>query len=309
MKNKKIILISILLIFYILPTSIYSQTEVGSTGGNGSLSPEELIFLDTPLPQSFIYKNTQNWTWDIYDGNFGPWYYFDLSYQTKVTFKSEFSGINGFGTFIVLSGDNWEMLNDRFESSIVLDLPAGSYIFLAAPIPTPYKNKLISDYDFFDLPIKEFGKLNVTIGGNLNDDPVEPSIPIPTTGPIVEYSFDSSGNIATRKVRILTGSRTKSTLSLPYFAKKEPDFTLDTTSEIKIYPNPTKGQLKIEIPDFDSNEEVTIRAYNMKGVLILNAKKSESLINLDFSNYSNGMYILQMQRAGKTTSWKILKTN
>ena len=58
--------------------------------------------------------------------------------------------------------------------------------------------------------------------------------------------------------------------------------------KVIIYPNPTKGQLKIEI---QGDEQIT-----------------NALIYLyDLSGYSPGTYILKIIMGGKTSEWKIVK--
>lgn len=118
----------------------------------------------------------------------------------------------------------------------------------------------------------------------------------------VNYEYDNSGNIKSRKVITLKSSdATDSIVKSKIFE--------DTEINIKIYPNPTRGDLKIEIPDYTDNEILIFQVYDMSGRTLLNTKRNGALTTLDLSNFPNGTYILRMSRNGKASSWRIIKTN
>lgn len=118
-----------------------------------------------------------------------------------------------------------------------------------------------------------------------------------------DYAYDLSGNITSRKTIQL--SATRSVLdSLPATRAFE-----DIATHIKIYPNPTKGFLKIEVSDYTIKEDITILVYDLAGRLLINTKTIDSLIDLDLSSYQNGTYILRLIRNKEKSEWKIIKTN
>ena len=119
----------------------------------------------------------------------------------------------------------------------------------------------------------------------------------------VNYEYDNSGNIKSRKVITLKSSDAASDSIV------ESRIFEDTEINIKIYPNPTRGDLKIEVPDYKDNEILIFQAYDMNGRLLLNTKRNEASTTLDLSNFPNGTYILRMSRNGKASSWRIIKTN
>ncbi|MHC1731331.1 MAG: T9SS type A sorting domain-containing protein [Bacteroidales bacterium] len=68
---------------------------------------------------------------------------------------------------------------------------------------------------------------------------------------------------------------------------------VDNGSKVKIFPNPTNSNLYISLGDSDlSNFKVQIYQYD--GVLISILDSDQCLINLDFSDYLNGTYILKI---------------
>ena len=68
---------------------------------------------------------------------------------------------------------------------------------------------------------------------------------------------------------------------------------VDNESKVKIFPNPTNSNLYISLGNCDlSNFKVQIYQYD--GVLISILDSDQCLINLDFSDYLNGTYILKI---------------
>jgi hypothetical protein len=119
----------------------------------------------------------------------------------------------------------------------------------------------------------------------------------------VNYEYDNSGNIKLRKIIVL-----KSSYSAPDSIVKSKIFE-DIEINIRIYPNPTRGDLKIEVPDYKDSEILIFQVYDMNGRLLLNTRRSKPSSILDLSNFSNGTYILRMTRKGVNSSWRIIKTN
>lgn len=144
------------------------------------------------------------------------------------------------------------------------------------------------------LPILQFSRLTVSVKGEIPEDAK------------VEYTYDSSGNCTGRNVIIL-----QSSAKLLEQEQKQEDLPIfeDKQVNVKIYPNPTRGQLKVEIPEFQYNEAVVFSIYDMSGRLYKNQKATESIVDLDLSSYSAGTYILRMNRNGKYSSWRIIKIN
>jgi len=122
----------------------------------------------------------------------------------------------------------------------------------------------------------------------------------------VSYQYDNNGN-RTAKVIVLN------TLKNNDFAELDVDnddsIVFDDKlgeSSVKIYPNPTKGLLRIDIQN-DSEISGFIEIINNVGKTI--SKTSEiSLENqLDLSNQPNGVYVMRIIINGQTSTWKIIK--
>ena len=117
------------------------------------------------------------------------------------------------------------------------------------------------------------------------------------------YSYDASGNRTDRIIDLTKSGKIPNGSSISsedFFDDKIADFN------IKIYPNPTKGILKVEIPGLgDQNARLAI--YNLQGKQIVNNKVFNNLSTVNLSNYPPGMYILKILIGQKSSEWKIIK--
>lgn len=73
-----------------------------------------------------------------------------------------------------------------------------------------------------------------------------------------------------------------------------------------IYPNPTKGRLKIE----SSNSIEAIKIYSLKGEVVFQQIAFSTQVNLDLSELLNGVYFLEIENSsGQISRKKIVKIN
>lgn len=77
--------------------------------------------------------------------------------------------------------------------------------------------------------------------------------------------------------------------------------------EVKVYPNPTKGNLKVVVPHTDL--EFTVQVFSSAGYVVGTYKSNNGYVDVDITNQSNGLYVLVMSINGKESTWKIIKTN
>ncbi len=75
---------------------------------------------------------------------------------------------------------------------------------------------------------------------------------------------------------------------------------------IKIFPNPSQGHISIETPNPDNNFIINI--FDIKGELILSMNTSSitELTNIDLSDLSNGLYIMELKNRNSTLWNKFL---
>lgn len=117
----------------------------------------------------------------------------------------------------------------------------------------------------------------------------------------VSYEYDNAGNRVSRTIT-LTKSAVVTNDTLP-----KPATEMLDGLQVKIYPNPTKGQLNVSLSGLADNETGTISIYALNGQLILKENASSSLTELNISEQPTGTYIMKIIVGKKSTTWKIIK--
>ena len=118
----------------------------------------------------------------------------------------------------------------------------------------------------------------------------------------IKYTYDNAGNRLTRQKEIVV--QTRGALS----DEEEPSVYEEELSETKvtIYPNPTRGMLKIDISGVEKFENARISLY-LTGKLLQQWAGISQSNAIDLSERTPGMYIMQVVYNGKISSWKIIK--
>ena len=78
-------------------------------------------------------------------------------------------------------------------------------------------------------------------------------------------------------------------------------------TKVTIYPNPTKGVLKVDISGVEKFENAQISLYDLTGKLLQQWAGISQSNTIDLSERTPGMYIMQVAYNGKISSWKIIK--
>lgn len=121
----------------------------------------------------------------------------------------------------------------------------------------------------------------------------------------IQFTYDDSGNRIERKVIDLS----KSAIIAKSSASGWEEALIDQLSnlEIKIYPNPTKGKIKIEIPALEKEINGAIQIFDINGRIIINQQyiKPRNIVNIE--HVKNGFYFLKLQYEGQLLEWKIIK--
>ncbi|MDY6800970.1 MAG: T9SS type A sorting domain-containing protein [Bacteroidota bacterium] len=73
---------------------------------------------------------------------------------------------------------------------------------------------------------------------------------------------------------------------------------------LKVYPNPTKGNISIEIPEH-INVQTNIDVYSLSGVNVFSSKISKDDNRINLNHLNNGIYIIRIIYDGKVYSNKI----
>lgn len=116
----------------------------------------------------------------------------------------------------------------------------------------------------------------------------------------ITYSYDAAGN------------RVERTIVLPDSPAAQPShssFYTDMVADkrMKIYPNPTKGHLKVQILGLSDKDKGVITVCATDGRKLFSTNILSEHTTIDLTSQQNGLYLLIVKVNEKTTSWKIIK--
>ena len=136
-------------------------------------------------------------------------------------------------------------------------------------------------------------------------------------GNAIAYAYDASGNRIARYI-VLNAPSQAPRVYIDEEAEEteEPDeqalipalieqFTADL--QVKIYPNPTKGILLVELAGNGKVENAQITVFNQSGQQILYTGTDGALTTVNLSTFPQGMYVLRLIVGNKATDYKIIK--
>lgn len=121
------------------------------------------------------------------------------------------------------------------------------------------------------------------------------------------YTYDENGNRLSVTIVYLSQSQSSPASTV------EEDLKVDeqTNLIIKIFPNPTKGELRVELsgatPEQFNMTNNSIKVWDMQGKLLYSISSVGQSNIVDLSTYNNGTYILQLFFGGKAKGYKIIK--
>lgn len=122
-----------------------------------------------------------------------------------------------------------------------------------------------------------------------------------------QYTYDANGNRLTATVIYLSRSSSSPVPKVVEAIKVDPEINLTIT----IYPNPTQGDLRVELTGATSDQlsvpSNAIKVWDMQGRLLISLKSIGSSNVVDLSGYSNGTYIMQLFFGGRVKEYKIIK--
>lgn len=133
-----------------------------------------------------------------------------------------------------------------------------------------------------------------------------------------EYHYDASGNRTLRETIYLINSQSAMTNTKSGIGNKKEDSQISDEHErpieraigsfdLKIYPNPTKGILKIDVAGDNDIQNALIEVYTVNGKTVYSSKDVRRNYQIDLSNQSNGVYIMRIVLNNIPYEWKIVK--
>ncbi|NSW46419.1 MAG: T9SS type A sorting domain-containing protein [Bacteroidales bacterium] len=135
---------------------------------------------------------------------------------------------------------------------------------------------------------------------------------IKISGQTIEYSYDATGNRILRQIITLQSNNVDSLLSEHYFNDKK-----DTSNKsvhdyageykINIFPNPVNANLHIIIENYTDKTNISYTLNDNNGKQIKHEVVYSKIFNIDFLNFPDGNYILNLYINNEKKEYKIIK--
>jgi hypothetical protein len=121
----------------------------------------------------------------------------------------------------------------------------------------------------------------------------------------VTFGYDAAGNRISRTVLMSApqaAPRAAEASQEPFVEQLAADL------QVKIYPNPTKGILQVELTGIEDDDETPqIAVFGINGTMLWHTNATSTLNSVDLSQYPAGVYVLKLTIRGKQTDYKIIK--
>ena len=122
----------------------------------------------------------------------------------------------------------------------------------------------------------------------------------------ISYDYDAAGNRIKRHVIILPSVKADTSDQTKKSKQEIYEETL-AGQKIIIYPNPTKGQLLVDIQGYAEESRIELYVYSLTGELLISQSSSSKNNSLDLSIYPAGIYVLKVTVDNKSNKWKVIK--
>jgi len=119
-----------------------------------------------------------------------------------------------------------------------------------------------------------------------------------------EFGYDAAGNRVSRAVILLKSAAIGKGASAT--ADESPLVERVGNHTARIYPNPTKGVLSIELAPVDTRQAI-VSVYDITGKLLRRRKPVSGSCEVDLSPFPAGTYILMIATGQEGREWKIVK--
>ncbi len=119
----------------------------------------------------------------------------------------------------------------------------------------------------------------------------------------IGYSYDASGNRIKREIIMQPPKAKQQTF------ETEGQVFSDMLQEhdVKIYPNPTDGIMKVRISGIKNTDKCSLAIYTMRGDRVMLDERQQYNFDVNISNQPAGTYLLRITINNQSTTWKIIK--
>ena len=119
----------------------------------------------------------------------------------------------------------------------------------------------------------------------------------------LSYTYDAAGNRTERTIVMAARSTDASDK-----AKDAPFFEEQVAGrQLKIYPNPVKEQLTIQISSYEPSARGEFALFGIAGSMLHRGTIDSEITLVNMSRFATGTYVLHIISGGERTVWKIIK--
>ena len=134
---------------------------------------------------------------------------------------------------------------------------------------------------------------------------------MPVKAQQISYTYDNSGNRITRQKVISMPNMVKSVEDISESTEEDDTASYEdyvAEAKITIFPNPTRGSLRIDINGITIPAEAKIYLYDISGKMVMQLNAISESNTLDISSQPSGVYIMRIYMdESNSTVWNIIK--
>lgn len=119
----------------------------------------------------------------------------------------------------------------------------------------------------------------------------------------LSYAYDAAGNRTERTIVMTVRSADVEDKAQDGLFFEEQIANL----QLRIYPNPVKEQLTIQISDYESSARMEFVLYSIGGSILHRGTIDSETTLVNMSRFTTGTYVLHIIIGGKRTVWKVVK--
>lgn len=122
----------------------------------------------------------------------------------------------------------------------------------------------------------------------------------------IYYEYDAAGNRVQRTVIVVDPNNPTDKTQEDSTYNEFQESTL-ADLQIKVYPNPTYGLIKIEIENLESEVSGSLIVMDLAGRVLIQSNNIESEMLVDFTPYAPGNYSMVLIIDGEKKEWGIVR--